>query len=278
MAEARVGRVLSVGGVAGRGADAGWLSSGSSATRYGAFLRVTPGRGALNQALVLLLRDGDRSRAAVESSLRGGNVRFVERIQIERVQGATRLTDVFATLGYRPSSSAALSVSYDRQQTVVLSEATSPLDQALREALQQGLRASVDVQRPGAVGVYVSGGLRSQEAALGTAWNVSGGLRHPHFLGLSASADGSYYVNGVTRGVLARARAGRLLRDRHSIDMSYVFSTSSARADGPWRMQQWLRLYGLGALGHAFVRLDLEYAHGDDLQGPRLGLETGYRF
>ncbi len=163
----------------------------------------------------------------------------------------------------------------------MLSDASTPLDQALREALQQGLRASIDVQSAGSMGVYFSGGLRSQEAPLGSAWNVAGGVRHPRFFGLAASVDGSYYVNGLTRGVLATARGGRVIGGLHSIDVTYVFSTSSAQtpASGPWRIQQWLRVHGLGAFGrHAFVRLDMEYAYGDDLKGPRLGLETGYRF
>ncbi|MFI5006573.1 MAG: hypothetical protein ACHQKZ_04005 [Solirubrobacterales bacterium] len=280
MAELRVAPVLYVGGVAGRGADAGWLASGSSATRYGAFVRLTP-RGTLSEALVSLLRDGSRDRAAVESRLRSGDVRFTERIQVEHAQDTTRVTDVFASAVYRAAPSTSLSISYDRQRTLALRDEAVPLDQALREALRQGLRASIDVQTKGALGGYVSGGLRMQEGEVEHAWSASGGLRHPHVLGLSASADGSYYVNRSTSGVLATARAGRIVRDRHSIDLSYVYSSYTLRAatSGDRKTQQWLRLSGLGIFGRgAFGRADLEYAHGQDLQGPRAFLEVGYRF
>ena len=164
---------------------------------------------------------------------------------------------------------------------MALRDEAVPLDQALREALRQGLRASIDVQTKGALGGYVSGGLRMQEDEVEHAWSASGGLRHPHVLGLSASADGSYYVNRSTSGVLATARAGRIVRDRHSIDLSYVYSSYTLRAatSGDRKTQQWLRLSGLGMFGRgAFGRVDLEYAHGQDLQGPRAFLEVGYRF
>lgn len=280
MAEYRVAPVLFVGGVAGRGADAGWLASGSSATRYGAFVRLTP-RGTLSEALFSLLRDGSRDRAAVESRLRSGDVRFTERIQIEHADGTTRVTDVFATAAYRAAPSTSLSISYDRQRTLALRDEVVPFDQALREALRQGLRASIDVQSKGALGGYLSGGLRMQEAEVEHAWSASGGLRHPHVMGLSASADGSYYVNHSTSGVLATARVGRVVRDRHSIDVSYVYSSYTLRAatDGDRRTQQWLRISGLGVFGRGiFARADVEYAHGQDLQGPRAFLELGYRF
>jgi hypothetical protein len=79
---------------------------------------------------------------------------------------------------------------------------------------------------------------------------------------------------------------GRVVHDRHSIDLSYVHSSYTVRTTsaGDWRTQQWLRLSGLGVLGRgglaggAFVRVDMEYARGQDLQGPRAFLELGYRF
>jgi hypothetical protein len=184
----------------------------------------------LSEALLSLLRDGSRDRAAVESRLRSGDVRFTERIQVEHADGTTRVTDVFATAAYRAAPSTSLSISYDRQRTLALRDEVVPFDQALREALRQGLRASIDVQTKSALGGYVSGGLRMQEAEVEHAWSASGGVRHPRVLGLSASADASYYVNHSTSGVLATARAGRVVHDRHSIDLSYVYSSYALRA------------------------------------------------
>jgi hypothetical protein len=96
---------------------------------------------------------------------------------------------------------------------------------------------------------------------------------------VSVGLDASGYRNDFTEGLLVLARTGRRFGHGHSIDLSGGGSFYRTRATGITRRTEWGRLSLRGELGHGlYLVSDGEYDFGDDLSGPRVMIELGWRF
>jgi len=156
------------------------------------------------------------------------------------------------------------------------------------DLLHQGLRAGVNVSRPGGFGATAGFGMslkepdpRHPDLDVANAYSGNAGVRHRNLFGsgFSVGLDGSGFSNGYTDGGLVMARLGRRLAGGHVFDLSYGRSFYSVKLTQENRTTQWVRLLGRGELGHrVYVQGDFEYDSGDDLKGPRGSLELGMLF
>jgi hypothetical protein len=193
---------------------------------------------------------------------------------------SSQLSNLSLAASYRPSSSAALGLSYDQRRNYRTAENRSIPDQLFDKFVRQGLRANVDVSRARGLGFSAFVGVRFQDQADDTAYSYGGGLRHPALLGVFASLEGSGFTNGRTQGLQASARLGRSIGRMGGADLAYGLSSYTLKATSQERrLNQWLRLSGRGELSRGFaVYGELEYDKGDDVEGPRASLELAYRF
>jgi hypothetical protein len=275
LVELRATPSVRAGGFYGRAADRAAFEA-NPGNRYGAFVRLAP-PGGWNEVIASFVRDGRGDVAAIESRCRSGRFSMQERAEVET--STLRNSNVYVNTTYKATSAASFSVAYDRQATLRLLEDPLTFEEALRRTLRQGLRASLDVTPQDGIGFFAAGGVGLEAGAPGS-WSASAGVRHPHVAGLSLGADGSFFQNQLTRGILATARAGVDVREVHHLELSYGRSSSTLRdAATATRTNEWLRGSLYSPLGRGvFLRLDAEYGRGRDVAGPRGTVETGYRF
>lgn len=305
LARFRPVRNVQVGAFGGRVADVEGLGWNGTGSKYGAFVRLAPGgryaMGGLDAMLAFVREnaDGDVSREylTLESRLGGGSRwSLFQRAELDLNTGwrkevtgkSTQLSNVSLSGNLRVASSAWAFVSYDGLRNYRYYRNRVVPEEVFDDLLHQGLRAGLNVAKPGGFGATAGFGMslkeedpRHPELDIANAWSFNAGVRHSNVFssGLSLGVDGSGFSNGYTEGGLVMARLGRRFAAGHMIDLSYGRSVYRVQLTEQDRTTQWLRLMGRAELGHrVYLQGDFEYAAGDDLEGPRGFLELGILF
>jgi hypothetical protein len=293
---------VAVGAFGGRQADITNLDGTGS--KYGAFVRLSPGGRYTRSAYDVLLAfvrenaEGEVSREylSLESRFAGGGRWSVfQRAELdihrgwrEEVSGKSyQLSNIGLTGNLRVSPSTWAFVSYSGLRNYRYYRNRLVPEDVFDSLLHQGLRAGLNVSKPGGFGATAGFGMSLKEPDplhpdldIANAYSFNGGVRHSNlFRGISVGLDGYGFTNGYTRGGMGTARAGWRARAGHTVDVSYGYSRYQVEQTQETRTQQWLRLLGRGQLPYGlYVLGDLELDSGDDLDGPRAFLELGIVF
>jgi hypothetical protein len=288
---------VQLGGFFGRRADLFGLGFEGSGTKVGGFVRVTPVFGPTWRGEALLaavheevLGDVSRDYASIESRLHAGTrLALFQRAEVDWNRGwragasqpTLQLSNISLNAQLRLWTLSSLSLSYDGRRRY-----RTYLDRALPEQIfdsrmKEGLTGNLMLAGRSGLRLTAGGGLRSLEGTSGTAYFASAGLAHDGLLGRRASVglDASGYRNGFTEGLLVIARAGRHFSRGYSVEFSGGGSFYRQRVDDSTRATEWGRFSLRGELGRGVYLLgDGEYDFGDDLSGPRMLFELGWRF
>jgi hypothetical protein len=294
---------VQVGAFGGRVAEIDSLSFDGTGSKYGGFVRLAPGgryatRG--YDVMVAFVRenaDGDVSRQYLSLESRFGNgVRWsiFERAELDLNSGwrkdvtgtSTQLSNVSLSGNLRVSPSSWAFVSYDTRRNYRYYRNRSVPEDLFDDLLHTGLRAGINLSRPGGLGATAGFGMslkepdpRHPELDIANAYSGNVGVRHADVLGLSVGLDGTGFTNGYTEGGVVMARVGRRFDAGHVVDVSYGYSTYRVKLNEEDRSTQWVRLLARAELvRRLYVQGDVEYDSGDDLKGPRAFLEVGILF
>jgi hypothetical protein len=305
IARLRVAPSLQVGAFGGRGANYEGFGFASEGQKYGAFVHLAPGgryaTGGYDVAFAVVHEsaEGEVSREylSLESRFGGGSRwSLFQRAELDVNRGwrkeltgsSVQLSNVSLSGNLRLGRSAGAFVSYDGRRNYRYYQNRLVPEEVFDDLLHQGLRAGVNVYRPGGFGATAGVGMslkeedpRHPELNLANAYSANAGVRHTNLLGtgFSAGLDASGFSNGYTDGGLVSVRIGRRFGAGHMVDLSYGRSLYRIKLDEQERVTQWLRFVGrIELTRHFFVVSDLEYDTGDDLQGPRVFLELGSVF
>jgi len=301
----RVRPRLRLGAFGGRAADYEGFGFASEGTKYGAFVNLSQGgryaTGGYDVALAFVHEnaEGDVSREYVSLESRfgsGSRWSLFERAELDLNRGwrkdvsgsSLQLSNVSLSGNLRLGTTANAFVSYDGRRNFRYYQNRLVPEDVFDDLLHQGLRAGVNVFRPGGFGATLGAGMslkeedpRHPELNIANAYSFNGGVRHANLFGrgLSVGLDASGFSNGYTDGGLVSARIGRRFAAGHLLDLSWGRSLYRIKLDDEQRTTQWLRLVGrVEFTRHFFVISDLEYDSGDDLQGPRVFFELGSTF
>jgi len=296
---------LQVGAFGGRNVEIEGLGLEGKGAKYGAFVRLAPpGRYRFGGYDVLLAyvrenADGEVSReyVSLESSFNGGGRwSLFQRAELDLNRGwrqevsgkSHQFSNVSLAGNLRVADTAWAFVSYDGRRNYRYYRNRLVPEEVFDDLLHQGVRAGLNVARPGGFGATVGVGMslkepdpRQPELDIANAFSVNAGLRHANLFssGLSAGVDGSGFTNGYTEGFMVAASLGLRFDAGHSLDLSYGYSLYTVAQTMEDRTTQWLRLMGRLDLGRRFFVLgDFEYDAGDDVQGPRGFVELGIVF
>ena len=294
-----------LGAFGGRTADYETFGFASRGQKYGGFVRLAPAglyvSGGYDVALAFVHEtaesDVSREYLSLESRFGAGSRwSLFERAELDLNRGwrkelsgsSLQLSNVSLSGTLRLVSSATAFVAYDGRRNYRYYQNRLVPEEVFDDLLHQGLRAGVNMFRPGGFGATASVGMslkekdpRHPELDIANAYSFNGGVRHSSLFGssLSVGLDASGFSNGYTDGGLVSARVGRRFAAGHMVDLSLGRSLYRVKSDEQERTTQWLRLVGRLELGrHFFAVTDLEYDAGDDLQGPRVYLELGSVF
>jgi hypothetical protein len=305
LARFRPVRDLQLGGFAGRNADVETLGYGGTGAKYGGFVRLAPGgrwaTGAYDATLAFVREDadGDVSREYLSLESRFGSGRrwsLFERAELDLNRGwrqeitgrSYQLSNVSVSGNLRVASTAWAYLSYDGRRNYRYYLNRVVPEEVFDDLLHQGLRAGINLNRPGGFGATAGFGMtlkepdpRNPELEIANAYSFNGGVRHAALFGtpLSAGVDFSGYSNGYTDGGLLLARLGRRFAGGHMVDLSYGRSAYRLKSTSEDRSTQFFRLMGRAELvRRIYLQGDFEYDSGDDLKGPRGFLELGILF
>jgi hypothetical protein len=293
---------LQLGAFGGRQADIANLDGTGS--KYGGFVRLAPGgrysRGAYDVLLAFVREtaEGDVSREylSLESRFAGrGRWTIFQRAELdihrgwrEEVTGkGYQFSNIGLTGNLRVTPSTWAFVSYSGLRNYRYYRNRLVPEDVFDSLLRQGLRAGLNLSRPGGFGATAGFGMSLKESDplhpdldIANAYSFNGGVRHSNFFrGLSVGLDGYGFTNGYTEGGMVMARGGWRARAGHTLDVSYGYSRYTVEQTQEDRTQQWLRFMGRGQLPYGlFVLGDLELDSGDELKGPRFFLELGIVF
>jgi hypothetical protein len=295
---------VQVGAFAGRVADVYDIGLDGTGQRYGGFVRLSPGRRYSSggyDAMLAYVREnvfGEVSREylSLESRFGGARWSLTERAELDVNTGwrkdatgkSAQLSNVYLSGNLRVTSSAWAFVSYDgRRNYRYYTNRVVPED-VFDDLLHQGLRAGLNVSRPGGFGATAGFGMHLKEGDpshpeldIDNAYSGNAGVRHMDLFGsgLSMGIDGTGFSNGYTTGGMLLARVGRRFAAGHVLDLSFGRSQYRMKLTEEDRATQWLRLSGRAELPwRLYLQGDLEYDEGDDFQGPRGFLELGALF
>ena len=296
---------VQVGAFGGRVAEIESLSPDGTGSKYGGFVRLAPGgrwaRGGHDVMLAFVREnaDGEVSRQYLSLESRFGNGSrwsIFERAELDLNTGwrqdvakkSTQLSNVSLSGNLRVAGSAWAFVSYDGRRNYRYYRNRYVPEEVFDDLLHTGLRAGINLSRPGGFGATAGFGMslkepdpRHPELDIANAYSGNVGVRHADLLstGFSVGLDGTGFSNGYTEGGLVMARLGRRFGGGHMVDLSYGRSVYRVKVTEEDRTTQWLRLVGRGELGRrVYLQGDFEYDTGDDLEGPRGFLELGILF
>jgi hypothetical protein len=305
LARFRPARDVQVGAFAGRVAEVDGLGFNGTGSKYGGFVRLAPGgrysSGAHDVMLAFVREDADgdvsREYLSLESRFgKGSRWSLFERAELDLNTGwrqdltrkSVQLSNVSLSGNLRVTPSAWAFVSYDGRRNYRYYQNRVVPEEVFDDLLHQGLRAGINLSRPGGFGATAGFGMslkepdpRHPELDVANAYSGNAGLRHANLFstGFSAGIDGSAFSNGYTDGGLLMAQLGRRFAGGHRLDLSFGRSLYRLKLTGQDRSTQWLRVSGRGELGRrVYLQGDFEYDSGDDLQGPRGFLELGVLF
>jgi hypothetical protein len=260
----RVRPRLRVGAFGGRAADYEGFGFASEGSKYGAFVTLSPGgryaTGGYDIALAFVKEnaEGDVSREYVSLESRfgsGSRWSLFQRAELDVNRGwrkelsasSVQLSNVSLSGNLRLSSSSNLFVSYDGRRNFRYFQNRIVPEEVFDDLLHQGLRAGVNLFRPGGFGATAGVGVslkeedpRHPELNIANAYSFNGGVRHANLLGgLSLGLDASGFSNGYTDGGLLSLRVGRRFGAGHMLDFSWgrrstgsSWTSSSARRSG----------------------------------------------
>ncbi len=294
---------LHLGAFGGRAVEIEGLGFNGTGAKYGAFVQLAPGgRYSMSglDTLLAVVREtaqGDVSREylSLETRYSGGSrYSFFERAEVDLNRGwrqeatgkTLQLSNISLTGNLQVASSAWAFVSYDGRRNYRYYRNRLVPEEVFDDLLHQGLRAGLNLSRPGGFGATAGFGMslkeqdpRNPELNVANAYSFNGSVRHANLFGLSLGLDGSGFSNGYANGALVSARVGRRFAAGHTLDFSYGRSVYRVKSTAEDRKTQWLRMLGRFELGrHAYLSADLEYDKGDDLDGPRGLVEAGWIF
>jgi hypothetical protein len=294
---------VQVGAFGGRIAEIDSLSPDGTGSKYGGFVRLAPGgrwaTGGYDVTLAVVREnaDGDVSRQYLSLESRfgsGSRWSIFERAELDLNSGwrkevtgkSTQLSNVSLSGNLRVAPSAWAFVSYDGRRNYRYYQNRYVPEEVFDDLLHTGLRAGLNLSRPGGFGATAGFGMslkepdpRHPELDIANAYSGNLGVRHADVFGFSVGLDGTGFTNGYTEGGLVMARIGRRFAAGHLVDLSYGYSTYRVKLDEQDRSTQWLRLLARAELvRRLYVQGDVEYDTGDDLKGPRAFLEVGILF
>jgi hypothetical protein len=296
---------LQVGAFGGRVAEIESLSFENTGQKYGGFVRLAPGGRSSSGPYDVMLAfvrenaDGEVSRQYLSLESRFGNGSrwsLFQRAELDLNTGwrqeitgkSTQFSNVSLSGNLRVSPSAWAFVSYDGRRNYRYYQNRYVPEDLFDDLLHSGLRAGLNLSRPGGFGATAGFGMslkepdpRHPELDIANAYSFNAGVRHSNVFssGFSVGLDGTGFTNGYTEGGLVMARVGRRFAAGHMVDLSFGRSLYRVLLTEQDRSTQWLRLTGRGELGRrVYVQGDFEYDDGDDLRGPRAFLELGILF
>jgi len=293
---------IQIGAFGGRQADIANLDGAGQ--KYGGFVRLSPGgrytRGGYDVLLAFVREnaEGETSREylSLESRFAGrGRWSLFQRAELDINRGwrreATGKSYQFSNIGLtgnlRVAPSTWAFVTYSGLRNYRYYRNRLVPEDIFDSLLRQGLRAGLNVAKPGGFGATAGFGMSLKEQDplnpdldIANAYSFNGGVRHSNlFRGISGGLDGYGFTNGYTKGGMVSARAGWRAAGGHTVDLSYGYSRYRVEQTMEDRTQQWIRLMGRGQLPRGlFVLGDLELDSGDDLKGPRAFVELGIIF
>jgi hypothetical protein len=298
-------RGLQVGAFGGRVAEVDSLSFDDRGQKYGGFIQLAPGGRYSSRGYDVMLAfvrenaDGEISREYLSLESRFGNGSrwsLFQRAELDLNRGwrkdasgkSYQLSNLSFSGNLRVTPSASAFVSYDGLRNYRYFRNRIVPEEVFDDLLYQGLRAGVNVSKPGGFGATAGFGMslkepdkRNPELDIANAYSFNAGVRHANVFssGLSAGIDASGFSNGYTDGGLVIARVGHRFERGHMVDLSLGRSVYRVKQTEEDRTTQWFRLMGRGELGHrVYLQGDFEYDAGDDLKGPRAFLELGILF
>ncbi len=296
---------VQVGAFGGRVADVDGLGFNGTGSKYGGFVRLVPGgryaTGGYDVMLAFVREnaDGDVSREylSLESRFgKGSRWSLFQRAELDLNTGwrkdltanSVQFSNVSLSGNLRMTPSTSAFVSYDTRRNYRYYVNRDVPEDVFDDLLHQGLRAGLNLSKPGGFGATAGFGMslkepdpRHPELDVANAYSGNAGVRHSNLFssGFSAGIDGSGFSNGYTDGGLLMARLGRRFAAGHMVDLSFGRSVYRVKLTEEDRSTQWLRVTGRGELGHrVYLQGDFEYDSGDDLKGPRGFLELGVVF
>jgi hypothetical protein len=293
---------LQIGAFGGRQADIANLDGIGG--KYGAFVRLSPGgrytRGGYDVlfAAVRENAEGEVSREylSLESRFAGGGRWSVfQRAELDLNRGwrqevtgkSYQFSNIGLTGNLRVTPTTWAYVTYSGLRNYRYYRNRLVPEDIFDSLLRQGLRAGLNLSKPGGFGATAGFGMSLKEQDplhpdldISNAYSFNGGVRHSNlFRGISGGLDGYGFTNGYTKGGMVSARAGWRAAAGHTVDLSYGYSRYRVEQTMENRTQQWIRLIGRGQLPRGlFVLGDLELDSGDDLKGPRAFVELGIVF
>jgi hypothetical protein len=298
LGQVRVGGGFDVGGFYGARPVMEEFGIDNAGAKYGAYTRFRPRRGGALRGFELYLagirEDGEegvsREYAAIDMRYRpGGRWTYSQHTEIdfnqdwreELAENSVQLSNLNLVASGQLSRSTRLILSYDRNQ-LYLTEELRFVPEDLYELLwRQGLRARLQVGKPGKLQFSVDGGARERQDDPDKTYTVGAGVYDSNVFvqGLYLGGSLSLFSNPTTDGFLGSFRASKSLRGGHQVSLVLGALGQQNSEFNRDTTTQWLRLSGWIELpARLFARAEVEYDTGDDLEGYRLDLGLGYRF
>ena len=266
-------------------------------TKYGAYTRYRSNRGGprgLEIYLAGIRENGEdevsRQYAAVEILYRGaGTWSFAQHTEIDFNRGwreevspdSTQLSNLNLIAAGQLAPAWRLVITYDRNQRYRTAENRFVPEALFDDLWRQGLRARVQYGRSGKLQIALNGGVRERQDDDDNTASFGLNLYHPNVgvRGLLIGGSFAAFSNPLTDAYLASARISKTfsrgdevfftIGALHQEDNAFVLDSDT----------QWVRLGGWIELpARMFVRLEIEYDTGDDLEGYRANAGLGYRF
>jgi len=298
LGQVRVGGGFDVGGFFGALPVMEEFGIDNSGAKYGAYTRYRTNRGGGPKGFELYLagirEDGEeavsREYAALEIRYRSGRrwtysqhteIDFNQDWREEVSESSVQLSNLALAASGRLSDATRLTISYNRNQRYY-TEDTRFIPEDLFELLwRQGLRARLNIGKPGRLQVSVDAGARERQDDPDKTFTAGAGIYDTDVLvrGLYLGGSLSLFSNPTTDGYMGNFRAAKTFRGGHEVSfvlgaLGQEHSEFSRDMSTVWaRIGGWVEL----PLG-LFARGNLEYNTGDDLEGGRVNLGVGYRF
>jgi hypothetical protein len=295
LAQYRFTEKIAVGGFYGSRPEIEELGFDSAGQKYGSFLRWRhrPEDSTFHAEVVVagigeyLGGEVDREYVSIESRFGSRRWSFSQLAEIDLNSGwrkdlagqSQQISNLSFSGWFRPQESLRLSLSYDRRQRYRTLDTRPIPEERFDDKLREGLRFGVHVGKPRGLNGSATVGYRAREGDEGTL-SFAGSLYHT---GIGQGkwligGDFSGYQGDTTDGYMVTLRTRRLI-GRHDIGLVVGASTTMVASLQEERRNQWARLTTTIQLPRRFfLRAEIEYDVGDDLEGQRLIVELGRRF
>jgi len=266
--------------------------------KYGAYTRYRTNRDGGPRGLELYLagirEDGEdavsREYAALEIRYRTGRrwtysqhseIDFNQDWREEVSESSVQLSNLAIAASGKLSSSTRLTLSYNRNQRYHTEDTRFIPEDLFEQLWRQGLRARLQIGRPGRLQFSVDAGARERQDDPDKNYTVGAGLYDSNVFiqGLYLGGTLSLFSSPLTDGFMGNFRVAKSFRGGHEV--SLVLGALGQQYDefSQDLFTAWARIGGWIELpARLFARAELEYDNGDDLEGGRVNLGVGYRF